>query len=62
MTGTKLCRRGLQGGDIMWIDSKSYPGDTLEHARAMMNKGGYIEYDCYDNRGRSQGASYPRAG
>ena len=46
---------GLQGGDIMWTDAKVYPGDVLEHARSMMIKGGYVEYECYDDRGRSQG-------
>ncbi|CAJ1461453.1 unnamed protein product [Effrenium voratum] len=46
---------GLIGSDLDWIDARAIQDRARSAADNLMSKGAYLEYECYDARGRSQG-------
>jgi hypothetical protein len=55
-----LITNWLQPDDQLWTEGKTFPGDVLGQARAIMSKGAILEYECVDNRGREQGLALVR--
>ena len=46
---------GLEAGDLEWVDTVKGPLNAESYAEDFMASGSYLEYDCYDDRGRDQG-------
>ena len=46
---------GLDAGDLEWIDTLVGPLNAESYAHDLLANGRYLEYDCYDDRGRNQG-------
>lgn len=44
----------------MWIDGKTFKEDLIAHTAAVMTRGAFVEYQCYDTRGRDQGRAIIR--
>ena len=46
---------GLEADDLEWVDTLKGPLNAESYADDLMASGRYLEYECYDDRGREQG-------
>ena len=47
--------RGLDLDDMRWNDGSQLGDRTMDEARRVMTKGGFLEYECYNDQKKPQG-------